>query len=172
MAKRFLNDNEGMKKTRTTGDDLQEIRVLVDNSEASVIIGKGGSNVKKIRNETGAFISILKNEHVPSVNERVTVIKGTVEANSQVMRHIAELLTEANEVGAETCTLRILIHRLLAGCIIGKGGSIIRQIKTETGAQMRVSNEPLGNSSEKNYHYHGYIRSHGSWLFPNIYPDF
>lgn len=150
MAKRFLgNDNEGIKKTRAAGDDLQEIRVLVDNSEASVIIGKGGSNVKKIRNETGAFISILKNEHVPQVNERVTVIKGTVEANSQVMRHIAELLTEANEMGTETCTLRILIHRFLAGCIIGKGGSIIQQIKTETGAQMRVSNEPLGNSSEK-----------------------
>lgn len=134
---------------KTNIDELQEIRVLVENSEAGIIIGKAGSNIKKIRGDTGAFISILKNEQPGPPVERVMVLKGTVEANSQVMRHVAELLLVASEMEATTYTLRILIHKFLSGCIIGKGGTIIREIQTESGSQMRLSNEPLGNSTEK-----------------------
>lgn len=143
---RLYNNEEFSKKIKV--DELQEIRVLVQNSEAGIIIGKGGSNVKKIRNDTGGFISFLKNE-IPGCNERVMVLKGLVVANVNVMQYVANLLIGADESGVDTCVVKILIPKSQSGCIIGKGGTIIREMQTETGALLHLSTEALGNSTER-----------------------
>lgn len=145
-----------MKKPRTEeGDELQEVRVLIDNFEASVIIGKQGSNVKKIRTESNAFVSILKAE---GSKERVMQVKGTVEFNAHALRLIAQLLIDNdNERKAEAAatdpteswTFKLLINKSLAGAIIGRGGEIIRSMQTETGSRVSLSTEPLGSSTEK-----------------------
>jgi len=152
-------DDVNEKKSRVDEDGLQEVRVLIDNPEASVIIGKAGANVKRIRIESGAFISILKNEN-PSSKERVMTVKGTVEKNASAFKLISELLIEAlNEKNAkqgiatdapvDSITLKLLIHKFLAGSVIGKGGEIIKAIQTETGVRMQISNDPLPASTEK-----------------------
>ena len=46
-------------------------------------------------------------------------------------------------------TLKLLIHKFLAGCIIGKGGSIIRELQSATGARISLSSDKLGTSTEK-----------------------
>lgn len=152
------NGDQGMKKPRTEeGSDLQEIRVLIDNYEASVIIGKAGANVQKIRKESSAFVSILKTEGSAS-KERVMQIKGTVEYNGAALRLIAGLLidndnerkaAENPEVAVSQWTFKLLIHKALAGAIIGRGGEIIRSMQTETGARVSLSTEPIAASTEK-----------------------
>jgi len=143
-----------MKSTLSTteSDEMFEIRVLVDNSEAGIIIGKGGSNVQKIRSETGCFISILKSE-APSIKERIMVVKGAIESNSQALLLVCQLLIDArnekDQGASDTYSIKILIHKFLAGCIIGKGGLIIKEIQTETGARVQLSNDPMPNSTEK-----------------------
>jgi len=151
------NGEQGMKKPRTEeGADLQECRLLIDNYEASVIIGRSGANVKRIREESSAFVSILKNEG--SGKERVMQIKGLVEYNAHALRLISELMiNNSNEKNAEnpeaeqvsTWTFKLLVHKNLAGAIIGKGGEIIKAMIAETGARVSLSTEPLGGSSEK-----------------------
>lgn len=150
--------DSAMKKPRTEGegDELQEVRMIVDNYEASVIIGKGGSNVKKIRLDSNAFVSILKTEG--SSKERVMQVKGTVDFNVAALKAIAELLinndqerkqAENPEAVAEALCFKILIHKSLAGAIIGRGGAIIKSMQEDTGAKISVSTEPLGASTEK-----------------------
>ena len=56
-----------------------EIRLLIENSQVGAIIGKGGANSKRIREETGAFISILKSDF-RNVQERVMLLKGDLTA--------------------------------------------------------------------------------------------
>lgn len=147
-----------MKKPRTEGEtaDLQEVRVIVDNYEASVIIGKGGSNVKKIRTDSSAFVSILKTEG--SSKERVMQIKGTLDYNVAALNMIADLLIKNEqerkqadnpEVVVETMCFKILIHQSLAGAIIGRGGAIIKSMQEDTGAKISLSTEPLAGSTEK-----------------------
>lgn len=164
MATKRAADNEaagedGIKKPRMDGEgaDLQEVRVLIDNYEASVIIGRGGENVKKIRAETSAFVSILKTEG-SGTKERVMQIKGTVEFNTASLKAIAELMiNNANSKNADapdaepttTHQFKLLVHKSLAGAIIGKSGAIIKAIQSETGARVSLSTEPLGGSSEK-----------------------
>lgn len=155
-------NGEGMKKPRMEGeegDNLMEVRVLIDNLEASVIIGKAGSNVKRIRTESSAFVSILKAEG--NSKERVMTVKGTVEFNVHALRLIAELLiaNEAERKAANgevaegevgnTWQYRLLFNKALAGAIIGRGGEIIRKMQTESGARMSLSTDPIGMSTEK-----------------------
>lgn len=149
------NGEQGMKKARTEdGSELQEIRVLIDNYEASVIIGKAGANVKKIRQDSSAFVSILKTEG--SSKERVMQIKGSVEFNAHALRLIATLLIDNdNERKADPenvldqWTFKLLVHKSLAGAIIGKGGEIIRTMQSESGARISLSTEPVAASTEK-----------------------
>lgn len=111
-----------------------------------------------VRETSGAFVSILKSEN-PSARERILTLKGTPEANAIAAKTIASLLiTGQNErkqsQDTETpqvteYTQKLLIHKFLAGCIIGKGGAIIKEIQTATGARLSISNEPMPGSTEK-----------------------
>lgn len=82
------------------------------------------------------------------------VVKGKVDALTAAVRLIAELLTEqkAEKTSATTekpFSLKILVHKFLAGCIIGPSGTIVRDIQTATGARISLSVEPLPNSTDK-----------------------
>jgi len=151
-------DSDPNKKPRPDTSHLQEIRILIENPEASIIIGKGGANVKSVREESLAFVSILKAEN-PSAKERVLTLKGLPEQNAKAGELITRLLIKANnerkqsqgdtETTIEEYSLKLLIHKFLAGCIIGKGGVIIKEIQTNTGCKISISNEALGQSTEK-----------------------
>jgi len=155
------------KKTKIEGESsdapLIETRILIENHEAGTIIGKGGANVVQIRQDSQAFVSILKNENTVS-KERVLVLKGTLAYNSEAIKLISNLLVAsqvarkqklADEQGVENTAptpssqIKLLIHKLYAGCIIGKGGEVIKKIKAETGANVSLSSEPLTGSTEK-----------------------
>lgn len=142
------------KKLKMEGDDgLIEIRCLIDNYEASVIIGKAGSNVKRIREESSAFVSILRNDY--NAKERVLTLKGTVEYIAHASELVTTLLLETanarkeGQESDESVCLKILHHKTSAGAIIGKGGAIIREIQETTGVRMSLSVETLGASTEK-----------------------
>lgn len=55
---------------------------------------QAGSNVQRIRTESQAFVSILKNESKVS-KERVLVLKGTVEYNAKAVELICVLLLDS-----------------------------------------------------------------------------
>lgn len=140
------------EKTSTAEPTSTELRVLLTNEEASVIIGRKGANATRIRTETEVFLTILKTE-APSP-ERLMVVKGQPEALTAAVRLIAELLTEqkAEKTSAtpeKPFALKILVHKFLAGCIIGPSGTIVRDIQTATGARISLSVEPLPNSTDK-----------------------
>lgn len=98
-VKRGLDDEVGSddpnKKARPDTSHLQEIRILIENPEASVIIGKQGANVKMVRETSSAFVSILKTDN-PGAKERVLTLKGPPECNAKAGELIARLLITAN----------------------------------------------------------------------------
>jgi len=161
----------GEKKVKLDGETntvpeegVIEIRILITNYEAGVIIGKGGANVKSIREKSGAFISILKSEG--DSKERVMTIKGNVEQIAQATLQITSLLLDDKQKeereesgGAESkydnYVLNLLVHKALTGAIIGKGGAIIKQVITDTGTKIQISNEPLPGSAEKSVTFTG-----------------
>lgn len=138
-------------QTEEKEGDVQEVRVLIDNNQVGGIIGKGGANVKRVREEAGVFLSILKAEF-RAVQERVMVMKGTISQVAKALFLISELLIEGSgkdKSSNEGIAIRLLVHRASVGAVIGKGGTTIKETQSETNVRVQVSNEPLPNSTEK-----------------------
>jgi len=158
MAKRNAEFEEVGLLKKTKVDELFEVRFLVPSNHASMIIGKAGCNVKMIREKTGTFVSLLSSS--PGVAERVMTIKGLSEAIAAAVGEVAVLLVaQKNEREAKTgvgsgeqspnkVSVKILAHKFLKGSVIGKGGSIVREIVSTTGAFVSISSETLPGSTE------------------------
>ncbi|KAJ1497350.1 RNA binding protein, heterogenous nuclear RNP-K like protein [Coelomomyces lativittatus] len=65
-----------------TASDHLTLRALVGMKEAGIVIGKGGSNIKAIRDASNARVAV--SEHVPGVPERVLSITGAVDEVAKV----------------------------------------------------------------------------------------
>lgn len=179
-------------------------RLLCPASKTGGVIGKGGTIISEIRQQTGAKVRV--EETVPGCDERVVVIAGSdkdaeattdpsqedggEEANKDKQHGDEMEQSESNEnkesdkavdsksdnavdsksdkgtssvqkamllvferiiegeletgVADEDCTnnssviLRLLVLSAQVGCLLGKGGSVIKQMSAESGAQIRI----------------------------------
>jgi len=155
MSKRRFDDTQAGDGTAgPNADGLFEIRVLINNHEGSVVIGKEGSNVKNIRQQTNCYLSVKKVQ-VPTVKDRILTIKGQPDGISKALLMISQYLLEANnqrKQGGEPetqHTFKILIHKFIAGCILGKAGSIVKEIQDQSKARVALSTDVLPGSTEK-----------------------
>ena len=136
--------------------DKHELRFLISSSQVGSIIGKGGANVRSVREASGCYVSILKTEY-RDVVERVMEVKGSVEQIPLAVEKLAELLLlamrERGEVSEDDetplVTMVMLLHRGVVGSIIGRGGSIVKETQQASRVRIQVSNEVLAGSSEK-----------------------
>lgn len=148
MLKRGRDDNVGAgpKKPRHEGSGY---RFLVGKTVPGLVIGKGGSRVKHIREESGANVS-FKSE--PGHEDAIMTISGdaqqTATAIGMIAREIASNNTNQPTKQAST-DCRMLIHKGYAGAVLGKRGATITQITTDSGARVRLSNEALPGSTDK-----------------------
>ncbi|XP_026680079.1 heterogeneous nuclear ribonucleoprotein K-like [Diaphorina citri] len=82
------------------GKDDYDIRLIVHQSQAGCIIGKGGTKIKELRDKTGARIKIYSN-CCPQSTDRIAQIFGTAETAINCIREIMELLKTAPVKGAD-----------------------------------------------------------------------
>uniref|UniRef100_A0A1I8HGC3 Heterogeneous nuclear ribonucleoprotein K n=1 Tax=Macrostomum lignano TaxID=282301 RepID=A0A1I8HGC3_9PLAT len=137
--------NEPPSKRQYAGSGARnEMRFLIPSKMAGVIIGKGGANIKRLREEFSAKVS------VPDSNgpERVLCLEGEQPMLESLLADVLNtMVVEGNsgrgdrdglgtQQGAVTNTgdvdLRLLVHQSQAGCIIGKGGSKIKELREES----------------------------------------
>eukprot|EP00262_Sarcandra_glabra_P005174 TRINITY_DN164_c2_g1_i5.p1 TRINITY_DN164_c2_g1~~TRINITY_DN164_c2_g1_i5.p1 ORF type:complete len:554 (+),score=98.85 TRINITY_DN164_c2_g1_i5:154-1815(+) len=164
------SDNGGSKRRNsgnerdqyTPGSDDTVYRYLCPGKKIGSIIGRGGEIVKQLRAESQSKIRI--GESIPGCDERViTVFSTSRETNAfedtgdfvspardalfRVHERIVSdetAVDEDNDGGDRQITVRLLVPSDQIGCIIGKGGQIIQNIRSETGAQVRIlKNESL-----------------------------
>lgn len=156
-------DNGGNKR-RNSGDDRDHFvidshdtvyRYLCPVKKIGSIIGRGGEIVKQLRVDTKSKIRI--GETVPSCEERVvTIYSPSDETNAYEDsgnyispaqdalfrvhdKVIAEdLQGDDDSEGGHQVTARLLVPSDQIGCIIGKGGQIVQNIRSDTGAQIRI----------------------------------
>lgn len=139
-------------------EEKYEVRILIDSRQVGSVIGKGGSNVTRMRQECDVFMSILKAQE--GVRERILTVKGFPANIARAIREIGDILIRAQEARVQKAqelpkpedsmfTIRFLVHQTLVGGVIGKGGVLVQQTQQQTNARVQVSQEPLGRSSEK-----------------------
>lgn len=104
---------------------------------AGHIIGKGGQRITEIRKDSGASLKIEKEE---VRNFRGTFIAGK---RDQVLRCIEWVFQDRDGEHAETL-VEVLVPSAIVGCIIGKQGSSVAEIRNGSGARITVQRTPPG----------------------------
>ena len=131
-------------------------RLLVPASSVGAVIGKQGAIVREIRLQTKSRIRVC--EGLREWEERVVVISAKdasredtnqaqcalMEVHKKVLeaRKAGKTEGESSQQGDNTfsgfLSTRMLVNRTQAGSIIGKGGSIIKNIRETTGAHVKI----------------------------------
>ncbi|OIW21162.1 hypothetical protein TanjilG_29936 [Lupinus angustifolius] len=158
------NDNRGNKRRNSSGDRDQFVidsedtvyRYLCPSRKIGSVIGRGGEIIKQLRIDTKSKVRI--GETVPGCDERVVTIYSPSDetnafddsgdyvspAHDALLkvhhRVVAEDLhsDRDDDEGGQQVTAKLLVPSDQIGCIIGKGGQIVQNIRTDTGAQIRI----------------------------------
>ena len=155
--------------------DKTTVRFLIPAKAAGAIIGKGGANIKELREKYQALIAIPD----AATPERVVRIQlQDTQKMIEVVQKISELLKDDilkfrrsknssqsggagggssstnNQVnhpfnGEDNTEMRMLVHQSQAGAIIGPKGSHVKRINEETGAKINVQTEICPHSTDK-----------------------
>ncbi|KAE8661343.1 RNA-binding KH domain-containing protein isoform 1 [Hibiscus syriacus] len=152
----------GTNKRRNVGDDREQFVINSDDTvyrylcpvrKIGSIIGRGGEIVRQLRVDTKSKIRI--GDVVPGSEERVVTIYSSRDetnalddgdnfvspAEDALFRVHDKVVAEdlhGDESESHQITARLLVPSDQIGCIIGKGGQIVQNIRTETGAQIRI----------------------------------
>jgi len=130
------------------------LRSLINSGHIGSLIGKGGKVIKSMKEESGANIYITNGQSM----ERIVIVKGSPDNVHKAYTRICKQL-EQNQGQARggmrgsssnvQISLNLVIASNQCGSLIGKGGTTIKQMKKETGANIQISTDPLPGCTEK-----------------------
>lgn len=120
-------DHSGTSNESRGDEPIIELRFLVRRREAGALIGKRGSNIKRLR-ETfrSSMFSIPDTGNGP---ERVVCIATNEKSLDPILTDLTQLLMEKSPENDEQIELKLLIHSSHAGSIIGIGGQSIKKLR-------------------------------------------
>lgn len=133
----------------STDGSVMHVRMLLSSRDAGSIIGKAGTAIKTIREESGAKINISDG----TTTERMVTVVGTIQNIYKAFLYIGKKLEtdyQDSQLGyTGLITFRLCVPATQCGSLIGKGGSKIRELRESTGASVQVAGETLPGSNER-----------------------
>ncbi|CAG2104513.1 unnamed protein product [Medioppia subpectinata] len=78
----------------------KQVKILVPNSTAGMIIGKGGSFIKQIKEESGAYVQISQKSRDHALAERCITVIGEIENNKKACAMIIAKIVEDPQSGS------------------------------------------------------------------------
>lgn len=154
--KRTHQDEDFSPEKRNKGGKL-DTRWLIKGNQVGGVIGKAGSTVKAIREQSGACVSVLNRKTVDKQSDQLMLIRGSAEEVSEGIKLVANALLDSQasrrdgqEVErAATIGLTLLCPSVQVGAIIGKQGATIQSINKETGATVQIAKEAFVGTTDK-----------------------
>lgn len=148
-GKRSAEDMEEDKphKRSRNSDDMVELRILLQSKNAGAVIGKGGKNIKTLRTDYNATVSVPDS----SGPERILSISADIPTVAEILLKVIPTLEEYqhhNDVDFD-CELRLLIHQSLAGSIIGVKGAKIKELRESTQTTIKLFQECCPQSTDR-----------------------
>lgn len=127
--------------TRPSGEE--KIELIIPHAVIGLVIGKGGENIKRIQNETGAAVRVDPNTIDEKGNKSCT-ITGTRQAIDEAHAQVVSVIESATQNkrprtqmdASDVSKMKIPAHR--TGAIIGKGGETIKAIKQQSGCEIEL----------------------------------
>ncbi|RDX77738.1 RNA-binding KH domain-containing protein RCF3, partial [Mucuna pruriens] len=125
-------------------------RIICTNDRVGAVIGKGGSIVRALQNETGATISV--GPSVVGCEDRLVTITASENPESRLspaQNAVVLVFSKSVEAGVEKgldlgskkesyVTARLVVPSNQVGCLLGKGGAIVSEMRKATGTSIRI----------------------------------
>ncbi|KAJ7968965.1 KH domain-containing protein [Quillaja saponaria] len=115
------------------------IRMLCPSDKIGRVIGKGGGTIKSIRQASGAHIEVDDTKDDRECLIAITSIESPNDLKSTAVEAVLLLQGKISDEDDSTVSIRLLVPSKVIGCIIGKSGSIINEIRKRTKADVRIS---------------------------------
>ncbi|XP_041014698.1 KH domain-containing protein HEN4-like isoform X1 [Juglans microcarpa x Juglans regia] len=136
-------------ETRTLQQDVI-FKILCSNDRVGGVIGKGGAIVRALQNETGATICV--GASITECDERLITITASENPESRyspAQKAVVLVFSRCVEAGIEKgqdsgsnkgspVAARLVVPSNQVGCLLGKGGAIISEMRKVTGAGIRI----------------------------------
>ncbi|XP_051958079.1 heterogeneous nuclear ribonucleoprotein K, like isoform X4 [Xyrauchen texanus] len=141
-----MDEEQAFKRSRNT-DEMVELRVLLQSKNAGAVIGKGGKNIKALRTDYNASVSVPDS----SGPERILSVSADIETIGDILLKIIPTLEEYQHYSGTDfdCELRLLIHQSLAGGIIGVKGAKIKELRENTQTTIKLFQECCPHSTDR-----------------------
>ncbi|KAK7245650.1 hypothetical protein RIF29_40498 [Crotalaria pallida] len=127
------------------------IRMLCPSDKIGRVIGKGGSTIKSMREASGARIEV---DDSKARHDECLILISATESSSDLKSMAVEavllLQGKINDEDDTTVSIRLLVPSKVIGCIIGKSGSIINEIRKRTKADVRISRSDKPKCADAN----------------------
>lgn len=85
---------------KQTAEREKQVKILVPNSTAGMIIGKGGSYIKQIKEESGAYVQLSQKSRDHALAERSITIIGDLEPNRKAVELVLAKIVEDPQSGS------------------------------------------------------------------------
>ncbi|XP_054630427.1 heterogeneous nuclear ribonucleoprotein K isoform X3 [Dunckerocampus dactyliophorus] len=140
------DEQKSFKRSRNS-DEMIELRILLQSKNAGAVIGKGGKNIKALRSDYNASVSVPDS----SGPERILCICADIDTVGEIMLKIIPTLEEYQQYNGMDfdCELRLLIHQSLAGSIIGVKGAKIKELRENTKTSIKLFQECCPQSTDR-----------------------
>lgn len=115
------------------------LRLLVQSDMVGAIIGRQGSTIRFITQQSRARVDVHRKDNVGSLEKAITIYGNPENCTNACKRILEVMQQEANNTNKGEICLKILAHNNLIGRIIGKGGNTIKRIMQETDTKITVS---------------------------------
>ncbi|XP_067429836.1 heterogeneous nuclear ribonucleoprotein K, like isoform X3 [Thunnus thynnus] len=141
-----MDEEQAFKRSRNT-DEMVELRVLLQSKNAGAVIGKGGKNIKALRTDYNASVSVPDS----SGPERILSVNASIDTIGEILLKIIPTLEEYQHYSGIDfdCELRLLIHQSLAGGIIGVKGAKIKELRENTQTTIKLFQECCPHSTDR-----------------------
>ncbi|XP_020390482.1 heterogeneous nuclear ribonucleoprotein K isoform X8 [Stegostoma tigrinum] len=148
-CKRPAEDHDGEQafKRSRNNDQCVELRLLLQSKNAGAVIGKGGKNIKSLRTDYNASVSVPDS----SGPERILSINADIETIGDILSKIIPTLEEYQHYKGKDfdCELRMLVHQSQAGSIIGVKGVKIKELRETTQTTIKLFQECCPHSTDR-----------------------
>jgi transcription antitermination factor NusA-like protein len=154
--------------SQTPAGEKRVSKVLIPNEQIGSVIGKGGQRAREIREQSGAFMNISAANEIHAFSpERIVTVTGEPQQCVAALVRITDQLADhpledrpyrgnydlhsaqvaqparppaaAVKGGGPECTAQFLVLNEHAGHLIGKGGSVINELRNQSGCKIDMS---------------------------------
>lgn len=122
------NDDSSSDNNKRSRRNDEVVRLLIPSRIAGAVIGKGGQHIQKMRSQYKATVSVDDCQGP----ERTILISSDLESVCSIIKEMLKYFEERDD----EVDVRMLIHQSLAGCVIGKGGAKIKEIRDKIGCRI------------------------------------